>query len=117
MLGSARDGFGKAPGDPNRYVNGGMGNLAVVLFLLPGMGKVSAASDAASLRSSYSNIKCAFLVGICGAVLQVSGTEVLLGDVILSRYLVQYDLARQYSREIMRKKTIEDTLGRPNNEI
>ncbi|KAH7157169.1 hypothetical protein EDB81DRAFT_867930 [Dactylonectria macrodidyma] len=98
-----------------------MGNVAVVLFLLPfllpGMGKANAASAVASLRSSYNNIKWALLVGICDAVPQVSGTEVLLGDVILSRYVVQYDFARQYSHKVMPKKTIEDTLGRPNKEI
>lgn len=109
--------LGKAPGDPNRYVTGLMGDLAVVLVLLPGMGKANAASAAASLRSSYSNLKWALLVGICGAVPQVDGVEVLLGDVIISRYVVQYDFGRQYSDEFVAKKTIEDTLGRPNKEI
>ncbi|KAL6407229.1 Nephrocystin-3 [Ilyonectria robusta] len=109
--------LGKASGDPNRYVTGLMGDLAVVLVLLPGMGKANAASAAASLRSSYSNLKWALLVGICGAVPQVDGAEVLLGDVIISRYVVQHDFGRQYSDEFVPKKTIEDTLGRPNKEI
>ncbi|KPM40541.1 hypothetical protein AK830_g6022 [Neonectria ditissima] len=111
------DNFGAAPGDPNRYVTGVLGHLPVVLVLLPGMGKANAASAAASLRSSYTNLKWALLVGICGAVPKTSGNDILLGDVIISRYVVQYDFGRQYSDGLVPKRTIPDTLGRPSKEI
>ncbi|KAK7418712.1 hypothetical protein QQX98_003730 [Neonectria punicea] len=111
------DDLGTAPGDPHRYVTGLLGHLPIVLLLLPGMGKVNAASAAASLRSSYNNLKWALLVGICGAVPQASGTEILLGDVIISTHVIQYDFGRQYSDELVPKKTIQDTLGRPTKEI
>ncbi|OHW98499.1 phosphorylase superfamily protein, partial [Colletotrichum incanum] len=57
-----------APGDYNTYNTGRMGSHDVVLLLLPNMGKSSAASAAASLRSSFTGIKLAILTGICGGV-------------------------------------------------
>lgn len=109
--------FGKAGGDPNHYVTGCMGNLPIVLILLPGMGKVDAASAAASLRSSYKNLSIAFLVGVCGSIPRLpDGTEVILGDVIISKYVVRYDFGRQYLDGFKPKRMIEDTLGRPNKE-
>lgn len=109
--------YGNAPGDPNRYATGCMGELPVVLLLLPGMGKVDAASAAASLRSSYINLRLALVVGICGGVPYLADkTEVVLGDVIISKYLVRYDFGRQYPDGFQRKTAIEDSLGRPNKE-
>lgn len=109
--------FGKADGDPNRYTTGRMANNTIVLVLLPEMGKVSAASATASLRSSYPNLDLALLVGICGAVPKLpNGTEVILGDVIISKYVVRCDFGRQYPDGFKAKKTLEDTLGRPNKE-
>lgn len=109
--------YGKAPGDPNRYATGRMGELPVVLLVLPGMGKVDAASAAASLRSSYTNLSLALVVGICGGVPYLANdTEVMLGDVIVSKYLVRYDFGRQYPDGFQRKTAVEDSLGRPNKE-
>lgn len=109
--------YEKAGGDPNRYATGCMGELPVVLLLLPGMGKVEAASAAASLRSSYQNLSLALVVGVCGAVPYLAdGTEVILGDVIISKYIVRYDFGRQHPNEFTLKTAIEDTLGRPNKE-
>ncbi|KAL6701463.1 hypothetical protein J3F84DRAFT_9501 [Trichoderma pleuroticola] len=113
--------LGKAAGDWNCYTIGRMGNTAVVLLLLPEGGKVGAASAAASLRSSYSNLSTVFVVGICGALPKLfdeteTETEVLLGDVIISESVVQYDFGSQYSTEFKPKRSIEDMLGRPNKE-
>lgn len=111
-------GQGNAFGDYNRYKTGRIGSHNVVLLLLPNMGKVSAASAAASLRSTYTGIELAVLVGICGGVPSPkAGIEVLLGDVIISKSIVQYDLGRKYPEEFARKDTIEDSLGRPSKEI
>jgi hypothetical protein len=45
--------YQKAPGDRNTYTTGRIGNHSVVLAFLPSMGKTSAASVAASMRSSF----------------------------------------------------------------
>ncbi|KAL2139431.1 hypothetical protein VTI28DRAFT_5245 [Corynascus sepedonium] len=68
----------------------------MLLTLLSGMGKASAASTAASIRSSYRRVRLALLVGICGGVPQAGGMEILLGDVVISKAIVQYDFGRQY---------------------
>ena len=113
----ADEDFGKADGDPNHYVTECMGDLAVVLVLLPGMGKVDDVSAVASLRASYNNLSMALVVGVCGAVPNLADeTEVLLGDVIVSKYVFQYDFGRSYPDEFKPKGTIEDTLRRPNKE-
>ncbi|KAF3054746.1 hypothetical protein CFAM422_013294 [Trichoderma lentiforme] len=107
--------LGKAAGDSNYYTMGCMGNTPVVLLLLPGEGKVDAASAAASLRSSYNNLSTVFVVGTCGALPKLlDETEVLLGDVIISEFVVRYDFGSQYPDEFKPKRSIEDMLGRPN---
>ncbi|KZL84851.1 phosphorylase superfamily protein, partial [Colletotrichum incanum] len=96
--------LGSAPGDYNTYSTGRIGSHDVVLLLLPNMGKSSAASAAASLRSSFTRIKLAILTGICGGVPGIrTSNEVFLGDVVISKSIIQYDLGRN--------------LGRPNKEI
>ncbi|KAL2201170.1 nucleoside phosphorylase domain-containing protein [Corynascus similis CBS 632.67] len=111
------DKYGKAPGDPNHYTTGRVGKYNVVLALLPHMGKVDAASAAASMRLSYRALKLALLVGVCGGVPLGKNGEVLLGDVIISKSIVRYDFGRQYPDKFVRKDTINDNLGRPNKEI
>lgn len=111
------DVYGKADGDTNHYTTGRIAQHDVVLTLLPQMGKVSAAGAAASMRSSFRSLRLALLVGVCGGVPVVKHQEVLLGDVIISELLVQYDFGRQYSHQFDRKDTIHDNLGRPNTEI
>ncbi|KAE9569561.1 hypothetical protein CGMCC3_g14333 [Colletotrichum fructicola] len=112
------DKFGRARGDPNRYTTGRIGKYNVVMALLPGMGTVSSASAMASFRSSYTELKLALLVGICGGV-PSPGTEkeVLLGDVIMSKTVVQYDFGRQNPHRFTTKDTLSDSLGRPNKDI
>ncbi|KAK4071605.1 uncharacterized protein Triagg1_5843 [Trichoderma aggressivum f. europaeum] len=111
--------LGKAAGDLNRYTLGCVGNVLVVVVLLPGKGKVDAASAAASLRSSYNNLRTVLVVGICGALPNLfdeTETEVLLGDVIMSEYVVRYDFGSQCPDDFKPNRSIEDTLGRPNKE-
>ncbi|RFU77282.1 hypothetical protein TARUN_4958 [Trichoderma arundinaceum] len=111
--------YSKAPGDPNAYTTGRIGDHDVVLAFMPGMGKVNSASVAAGFRASFPGIKLGLVVGICGGV--PSGTdeeeEVLLGDVIISTALVQFDFGRQYLNKAVRRDTLQDNLGRPNAEI
>jgi nucleoside phosphorylase len=112
------DGYGKALGDPNAYTTGAIGRHNVVLAHMPGMGKVDAATVASGLRSSFTCIGLALVVGICGAVPSYShDRKIYLGDIIVSRSLIQYDFGRQYPKLFERKKTLEDVLGRAPTEI
>ncbi|KAH7123380.1 putative kinesin [Dactylonectria estremocensis] len=111
------DRYGRATGDPNSYTTGRVGKYNVVLALLPHMGKTNAASAAASMRSSYGGLQLALLVGVCGAMPCGRDGEVLLGDVVISKTVVQYDFGRQYPDKFVRKNTVEDNLGRPNKDV
>jgi nucleoside phosphorylase len=114
------DHFGRAAGDPNNYTTGRIGKYNVVLALLPHMGKVNAASAAASVQSSYTGLRLALLVGICGGVPKKGkgeDDEVLLGDVVISKTIVQYDFGRRYPDKFVQKDTVGDNLGRPNKDI
>ncbi|KAL4910847.1 nucleoside phosphorylase domain-containing protein [Aspergillus multicolor] len=92
-------------GDANFYQTARMGASNVVLVCLPEMGKASAASAAASLRSSFPNISLTLIVGI------------VLGDVIMSRQIVKFDFGRQYPGGFERKGVIKDTLDRSNTDV
>ncbi|VUC37084.1 unnamed protein product [Clonostachys rosea] len=112
--------YQRIDGDPNHYTTGRINRHNVVIVLLPGMGKACAASAAAYLKSSYCNVRLALVVGICGGVPgpNKDGDEVLLGDVVISNSLVQYDLGRQYPGGVfLRKSSLQDNLGRPNKNI
>ncbi|KAL6800429.1 nucleoside phosphorylase domain-containing protein [Trichoderma sp. SZMC 28012] len=111
------DPFGRANGDTNSYSTGRIGKHNVVLAILPGMGTNNAASATASLRSSYSNLKLALLVGICGGMPRIEDEDVFLGDVVVSKAIVQYDFGRQYPGGFEIKNTIENSLGRANKDI
>ncbi|QYS99266.1 hypothetical protein H0G86_006408 [Trichoderma simmonsii] len=112
------DRYGRAIGDPNTYTTGRFGNFDVVLVLLPNTGNVSAASATASLRSSYPGLKLVILTGTCGGVpFSGTGDEILLGDVIISKTVIQYDYGRQYPDDFKARDTTEDILGRPNKDI
>jgi nucleoside phosphorylase len=112
-----RDLYGRADGDTNTYITGRIGEHDIVLAVLPSMGTSSAAAATASLRSSYTNVKLAILVGICGGVPRISGFDVFLGDVIVSKAIIQYDYGRQYPGHFDVRNIVEDSLGRANKDI
>ncbi|KAF4966342.1 hypothetical protein FSARC_5970 [Fusarium sarcochroum] len=110
--------LGRSAGDPNTYSVGRIADSNVVLVLLSGMGKVSAASATASLRSSFSNLELVLVTGICGGVPKPhANEELLLGDVIISKAVVQHDLGRRYPDRFEIKDTLDDRLGRPTRNI
>jgi nucleoside phosphorylase len=110
--------YDKAPGDPNAYSTGAIGRHNVVLAHMPGMGKANAATVATNCRVSFPNIKLALVVGVCGVIpRKPDGSEIVLGDVIISDGVVQYDFGRQLPEGFVRKDTLLDSLGRPNIEI
>ncbi|EED14887.1 conserved hypothetical protein [Talaromyces stipitatus ATCC 10500] len=110
--------YRKAEGDMNTYTTGRLGNHHVVLAYMPGMGMVSAAAVASNLRISFRNIKLGIVTGICGGATETTaGAEILLGDVIVSTSVTQIDFGRQYPHRFIRKKEVEDTVGRGSHEI
>ncbi|KAL2680329.1 hypothetical protein Neosp_007926 [[Neocosmospora] mangrovei] len=111
------DQYGKALGDTNHYTTGRMGNYNIVLALLPHMGKANAASAAASMRSSYSSLRLVLLIGVCGAAPRSQDDEILLGDVVISKTIVQYDFGRRYPDKFVRKSTVDENIGRANKDV
>ncbi|KAF4444921.1 kinesin light chain, partial [Fusarium austroafricanum] len=109
--------YGRADGDTNTYITGRIGGHDVVLAVLPSMGTNSAAAATASLRSSYTGLKLAILVGICGGVPRIANFDAYLGDVVVSKAIIQYDYGRQYPSHFAVKNTVEDSLGRANKDI
>ncbi|KAK2594576.1 hypothetical protein QQS21_007706 [Conoideocrella luteorostrata] len=109
--------FGRAPGDSNTYTTGRMGEHNVVVLVLSDMGKVNAATTACYLKLSYQALTLVLLVGICGGVPLCAEGEILLGDVIISKTLVQHDLGKQYPNELLRKDTYQDNLRKHNRNI
>lgn len=112
-----QDGHQKNSQDTNSYTVGRIWEHSVVLVHMPCMGKVSASSVAANLRSSFPNIRIGLLVGICGGVPFGGEREIFLGDVIISTWVVQLDFGRLYSEAFVRKNEPRDNLARPNPEI
>ncbi|KAF3314686.1 hypothetical protein TWF173_004499 [Orbilia oligospora] len=122
--GNGSHAYGKAPGDPNAYTTGLIGKHPVVLTYMPGVGKTIAGNVAASLRSSFLGIKLCLVVGICGGVPENKSDEddeeddeILLGDIIISTGIVEYDFGHQYSDQVVRNDNHKEILSRPNHEI
>ncbi|KAL6695170.1 hypothetical protein J3F84DRAFT_400030 [Trichoderma pleuroticola] len=111
------DPFGRARGDPNTYTTGCMGKYNIVVVLLCSSGKANAAGAAASLRSSYPCIELLLLTGTCEGVPDANGEELLLGDVVVSETVIQYDLGTQHVAGFKEKDTLEDRHGRANKNI
>lgn len=115
-------GYGKANGDPNTYSTGYIAGHNVVLAHMPEMGKANAAAVASNCRMSFPNIRLALVVGVCGAVPFRIGEgnlkeEVVLGDVIISHGVVQYDLGAQLPDRFEQKDTLLARLARPAPEL
>ncbi|KAL4786131.1 nucleoside phosphorylase domain-containing protein [Aspergillus varians] len=110
--------YSKQRGDANAYINGRIGKHDVVLCYMPGMGKGNAAGVASSLQVSYTGIKLALVVGICGgAPPPPKYQDIFLGDVLISDSVIEYDFGRQYPGGFQRRTGVKDTLGRPGREI
>jgi len=58
------------------------------------------------------------VVGICSGVpFGSERADIVLGDVVISDMIVQYDFGRRFADKFVRKNTFLDDLGRPNMEI
>jgi nucleoside phosphorylase len=110
--------FDKELGDPNAYSTGVIGRFNVILAYMPGIGKVNTATIASNYRKSFPCIKLALVVSIYSIVPFIpTNNEIILGDVIISNGVIQYDFRRQLPNHFVRKDTLSDVPGRPNLEI
>ncbi|KAK4223175.1 nucleoside phosphorylase domain-containing protein [Podospora fimiseda] len=101
------------PNDANAYSIGSIGPHSVVLVHLPRVGKVSYATIAAHLGRSFPSLRLAVLVGICGGIPAGSDDQVLLGDVVISDKIVEYDLGKQLVvKNPTRKKLMQENIFR-----
>ena len=117
-------GYPKIENDSNAYTPGRIGVHNVVLAHMPGIGKANSAKVTSSFKINFPNIKLGLVVGICGGTpfireypREPREIDVFLGDVIISTEILQSDLGHQYPNEFKRIDTLENTLGRPNDEI
>ena len=94
-----------------------IGKHHIVVALLSGMGKASAASTAAAIRLRYPFVRLVFLVGICGGVPHSGAEEILLGDVVISNAIVQYDFGRQYPNKFEPKDGPQNTMAKPDKDF
>ena len=109
--------LGKAGGDTNAYTLGRICDKNVVLAYCPAIGSNSAAQAVVGLRSSFTKIKIAFVVGVCGiAPYDQVKQEIVLGDCIVSTAVVQFDLGRKGPTGFRMKDGL-DGLGRVGGEI
>lgn len=110
--------YGKQEGDTNTYSTGRIGPHHVVLAHMPGMGISSSARVASNIRLSFQRIRLTLIVGVCGgAPFERPTPAIVLGDVIISNSVVEFDFGKLYPNRFERKIDLDDTLGRPNPEI
>ncbi|KAF7505264.1 hypothetical protein GJ744_001127 [Endocarpon pusillum] len=110
--------YGKTYGDDNTYAVGRVGRHKVVVVRLPGMGPQKAAISAATFRHSFPNIRLGLVVGVCGGVPTKSDNgHIMMGDVVLSKRILDYTYTRQYDQGPKIKDTVEDIFGGPSSEI
>ncbi|KAJ5927877.1 hypothetical protein N7466_006833 [Penicillium verhagenii] len=108
----------KAAGDDNTYTLGKILHHNVVLVHMAGMGKGAASQAASSMRCSYPEIKLALVVGICGGVPSYSESkdDLILGDIVISDGIVQYDFGRRFPDTFLSKAGPE-VVARPGPKI
>jgi nucleoside phosphorylase len=81
------------------------------------MGKVAAGNIAAFCRMSFPKSDLALVVGVCGGAPLFKVAQILLGDVIISTGVIQYDLGRRFADKFEMKDTLSESLGRPSLEV
>ncbi|KAL7922428.1 nucleoside phosphorylase domain-containing protein [Trichoderma austrokoningii] len=108
----------KSPNDPNVYSTGTIGRHYVVLTHMANMSKANAATVATNCGRTFPNVRLALVVGICGVVpFSANRTDIMLGDVVISEGVFQYDLGRHLPQEFRPKNGMPDSLARPISNI
>lgn len=105
--------IGRSSADPNVYTYGRIGDVNVVLLLLTRIGKIVAASATTHLLHTFPNLELLFVVGVCGGVPEPQpGKEILLGDVVISKTIVQYDVENPCAQD-----TLGESFGMSTDKI
>ena len=82
------------------------------------MGSILASATTNSIAISYPCIDLTLVVGICGGSPKgENGKETMLGDVVISDSIVQYDYGTRYPNKLKRKDSLREPLGRPTAEF
>lgn len=107
--------YGKAAGDPNVYSTGAISYHNVVVVYMPGIEKANTAAVAANCLASFPNL--AVVLGVCSAVpFGPNGSEIVLGDVIVSDCVIEYDCGLQLPDHFIRKSVLLDAWGCTNTD-
>ncbi|CCF34362.1 hypothetical protein CH063_06373, partial [Colletotrichum higginsianum] len=109
---------GTLPKGYSKCKTGHIGGQNIILLLMSSMEIISAAAATIALRLTHPQIELAVLAGICGGVPSPgSDNEILLGDVIISKKLVERDLSRPHLHVYTKEDTTQDFAGQPNKMI
>ena len=105
--------YGKAYRDKNTYTTGVIAGHNIVLAYMPSTGSNKAAAVVNQLQMSFTGVEIIFVVGVCGAapIHPVTGEEVVQGDCIISRTIIQYDFGRSGPGGFERKSDLESFVG------
>ncbi|KAJ4126980.1 hypothetical protein NW768_008601 [Fusarium equiseti] len=103
------DGIRRAHDDPNHYTTGTILGHNVVIAHMPEYGKGSSARVAANIRHTFPDITLALVVGVCGGVPNTDRDEIMLGDVVVSQCIVEYDRGRQFPDQVRPLNTLGDS--------
>ncbi|RAH47431.1 purine and uridine phosphorylase, partial [Aspergillus brunneoviolaceus CBS 621.78] len=110
--------YARDPADLNAYTAGRIGRHDVILMHMPRMGITSGAAVAMNALTGFPALKLILLVGICGGMpLASDETEIVLGDVIISRNIVQTNFGRQFPDGFVIKSDVESTFRGPSHSI
>ncbi|KAF2971314.1 hypothetical protein GQX73_g2261 [Xylaria multiplex] len=104
----------KKPGDTNNYTFGRIGDHNTVIASLPddGYGTINAATVASNMHRTFPSLEVFLMVGIAGGA--PGSADVRLGDVVVSRKLVQYDLGNALGEDCFQITAIP---YRPSQEL
>ncbi|CAJ2504448.1 Uu.00g118420.m01.CDS01, partial [Anthostomella pinea] len=94
MLDETHEGLPPIPGDINTYKLGTINQHNVVIAVLPhdGYGTNNAAAVASNMERSFPSLRVRLMVGIGGGA--PGQVDVLLGNVVVSNSVVQYDIGK-----------------------
>ncbi|PKK44838.1 hypothetical protein CI102_13255, partial [Trichoderma harzianum] len=84
--------------DKSIYTTGRVGRHNVVVALLPHTTRLTAISTIEQLDFLDSQLGLFLLVGICGGIPNIDDSELMLGDVVISSRVDEYDFGRNLNR-------------------
>ncbi|PYH45969.1 uncharacterized protein BP01DRAFT_32758 [Aspergillus saccharolyticus JOP 1030-1] len=100
------------------YTTGSIGHHPVLLADIHDADQASAAALALRFYSRYPHLKVVFLVGICGGMpTDKENNDIMLGDVIIGKSVVQHGFGRMYPDGFAMKHGAEDRAARQGHRL